>query len=130
MVTWMESGESKSVAKGDDLNEGIECCICRIKPDEPMTVKDRTFLPCTGSQLLLSGEDPSTVLAGREWEPPTFAMPLYAFDQFEVRLVSFVCHLGEGMNLGMNLSFCVRLSCFNEREHLLALIHSSQSEKP
>jgi len=31
-----------------------------------------------------NGEDPSTVLAGREWEPPTFAMPLYAFDQFEV----------------------------------------------
>eukprot|EP00438_Fugacium_kawagutii_P015837 Skav230429 [mRNA] locus=scaffold1601:105166:106749:+ [translate_table: standard] len=31
-----------------------------------------------------NGEDPSTVLAGRESEPPTFAMPLYAFDQFEV----------------------------------------------
>lgn len=31
-----------------------------------------------------NGQDPSTLLAGREPEPPTFAMPLYAFDQFEV----------------------------------------------
>lgn len=65
------------------------------------------------------------MLAGREWEPPTFAMPLYAFDQFEVPWVSLVFHLGEAMNLGMNLSFCARLSCFDEREHLLVLIHSS-----
>lgn len=31
-----------------------------------------------------NGQDPSTVLAGQESEPPTFAMPLWAFDQFEV----------------------------------------------
>lgn len=31
-----------------------------------------------------NGDDPSTLLAGREAEPPTFAMPLWAFDQFEV----------------------------------------------
>jgi len=31
-----------------------------------------------------NGDDPSTVLAGKESEPPTFAMPLWAFDQFEV----------------------------------------------
>ncbi|CAJ1362375.1 unnamed protein product, partial [Effrenium voratum] len=34
-----------------------------------------------------NGDDPSTVLAGKESEPPTFAMPLWAFDQFEVSAV-------------------------------------------
>ena len=116
MVTWMEKGESKSFATGDHLNEGVVHLLGKSR--------QQNQLPHLSS-LLLSGEDPSTVLAGREWEAPTFAMPLYAFDQFEVRLVSLVCCLGEGMNLGMNLSFYVRLSCFGEKEHLLALIHSS-----
>mmetsp|Transcript_28575 Transcript_28575/g.66203 ORF Transcript_28575/g.66203 Transcript_28575/m.66203 type:complete len:327 (-) Transcript_28575:36-1016(-) len=31
-----------------------------------------------------NGDDPNTLLAGREAEAPTFAMPLWAFDQFDV----------------------------------------------